>query len=152
MRPLFLYLRGNLSKFREMGPTGLLALFWATVPALAGIYLFVELGAISDWLRAHGPNGLVIYAVVFMVGSGLGLLPTTAQCVLGGWVFGLFWGMVAATIGYLGAATIGLVITRLVVGRRIERIIEARPAASAIRHALIGKGFLRTVGSRISSS
>ncbi len=31
-----------------------------------------------------------------------------AQCVLGGWVFGAFWGMVAAMIGYGGAAMLGL--------------------------------------------
>ncbi len=146
MRPLFLFLKGNYSKFRELGPAGFLALFWATAPAVAGIFLFVELGAISDWLHARGMWGLAIYAVVFMVGSGLGLLPTTAQCVLGGWVFGLGWGMAAAAIGYFGAALLGLAITRLIAGRRIERIIESRPAASAIRHALLGKSFLRTLG------
>lgn len=146
MRPLLLFLQGNLPKFRELGPAGLLAFFWATAPAVAGIFLFVELGAISSWLQAHGPRGLLIFAVVFMIGSGLGLLPTTAQSVLGGWVFGALWGIAAAAAGYVGAALIGLVVTRYVAGRRVERIIEKRPAANAIRHALLGKGFLRTVG------
>jgi uncharacterized membrane protein YdjX (TVP38/TMEM64 family) len=146
MKPLILFWRGNLRKFRELGPVGLLGVFWATMPALAGIFLFIQLGAISDWLHAQGGWGLLIFGVAFMVGSGLGLLPTTAQSVLGGWVFGPWWGMAAAAIGYVGAASLGLLITRCVAGRRIERLIEARPAANAIRHALLGKGFFRTIG------
>jgi uncharacterized membrane protein YdjX (TVP38/TMEM64 family) len=146
MRLPLLFLKGSLPKLRELGPAGLLALFWATAPAVAGLYLFVELGAVSDWLRAQGPWGLAIFAAVFMVGSGLGLLPTTAQCVVGGWVFGVGWGMAAAALGYAGAAMLGLVITRFVAGQRIQRIIEAKPAANAIRHALIGRGFFQTLG------
>jgi uncharacterized membrane protein YdjX (TVP38/TMEM64 family) len=146
VKTLILFLRGNLASFRELGATGVLALFWATMPALAGIYLFVELGSLSDWLHAQGARGPLIYIAVFAIGSGSGVLPTTAQSVLGGWVFGPFVGLASAAIGYLGAAALGLAITRVVAGRRIERLLEARPAANAIRHALIGKGFFRTIG------
>ena len=146
MKPLFLSLRGNLRRLVELGPPGLLALLWITLPALAGIFLIVELGTISDWLEARGRHGLLIYAVVFMVGSGLGLLPTTAQAVLGGWVFGATLGLSAASVGFAGAALIGLLVTRVVAGRRIERLIESRPAARAIRHALLGKGWFRAMG------
>jgi uncharacterized membrane protein YdjX (TVP38/TMEM64 family) len=146
MKPLFLFVRGNLQRLRKLGPAAPLAFLWITAPAIAGIFLIVELGPISEWLRAQSGYGLLIYGAVFMVGSGLGLLPTTAQAVLGGWVFGATLGLSAASVAFAGAALIGLLITRGVAGKRIERIIEARPAAYAIRHALIGKGWFRATG------
>ena len=144
MKPLFLFLGGALRRFAGLGPAGLLALFWLSAPAIAGLYLIYELGAVSDWLRARGDVGLLVYAAVFMVTSGIGLLPTTAQAVLGGWVFGPAKGLLAAAAAFGGAALIGLLITRAVAGKRLERFLDTKREARAIRDALIGRGFLKT--------
>ena len=144
MKPLFLFLGGALRRFAGLGPAGLLALFWLSAPAIAGLYLLYELGAVSDWLRARGDVGLLVYAAVFMVTSGIGLLPTTAQAVLGGWVFGPAKGLLAAAAAFGGAALIGLLITRAVAGKRLERFLDTKREARAIRDALIGRGFLKT--------
>jgi uncharacterized membrane protein YdjX (TVP38/TMEM64 family) len=144
MKPVFLFLSGNLERFLRLGPAGVLAFIWLSAPGIAGALLLYKLGPVSEWLHAHGDAGLLLYAAVFMVTSGVGLLPTTAQAVLGGWVFGPARGLSVATVAFGGAALLGLLITRAVAGKRIERIFETRQQARAIRDALIGRGFLQT--------
>lgn len=129
-----------------LGPTGLLALLWLSAPGLAGLYLLYELGAISAWLRGLGPAGWFIYTAIFLVMSGLGLLPTTAQAILGGWVFGPWKGLAAALLAFGGAAATGFLVTHTIAGDRIRKLLESREEARAIRDALIGRGFWRTTG------
>ncbi len=142
MNSFFLLLRQTFTRLFALGPAGLLAAFWLTVPGVAGLVLLYELGPVSAWLRAQGTPGLFVFALVLMITSGLGLLPTTAQAVLGGWVFGVFRGSLAASVAFAGAALIGLAITRLIAGRRFENWIDAKPEAWAVRHALVGRGFV----------
>ena len=104
MKPIFLFLTANLEKLLRLGPAGFLAFIWLSTPGIAGLFLLYELGTVSEWLHARGDAGLLLYAVVFMVTSGIGLLPTTAQAVLGGWVFGPVKGLSAAVIAFGGAA------------------------------------------------
>jgi len=144
MKPIFLFLTANLEKLLRLGPAGFLAFIWLSTPGIAGLLLLYELGTVSEWLHARGDAGLLLYAVVFMVTSGIGLLPTTAQAVLGGWVFGPVKGLSAAVVAFGGAALLGLFITRAVAGKRIERFLETKEQARAIRDALIGRGFLQT--------
>lgn len=144
MKPAILFLGANLEKLVRLGPAGILAFVWLSAPGIAGLLLLYELGAVSEWLHARGDAGLLLYAAIFLVTSGIGLLPTTAQAVLGGWVFGPAKALSAATIAYGGAALLGLLITRAVAGKRVERIFDKREQARAIRDALIGRGFLQT--------
>jgi uncharacterized membrane protein YdjX (TVP38/TMEM64 family) len=145
MKPLFLFPGAALRRFSGLGPAGLLALFWLSAPGIAGLYLLYELGAVSEWLHARGDAGLLLYAAVFLVTSGIGLLPTTAQAVLGGWVFGPAKGLLAAATAFGGAALIGLLITRAVAGKRLECFLDTKREARAIRDALIGRGFFKTM-------
>lgn len=144
MRPVILFLGTGVAKLRRLGPAGVLAFLWLAAPGVAGLLLLYELGTVSEWLHARGDAGLLVYGVVFMIASGIGLLPTTAQAVLGGWVFGPAKALFAATVAYAGAALLGLLITRAVAGRRIEQIFDTRRRARAIRDALIGRGFFQT--------
>lgn len=136
----------NLRNLRSLGPTGLLGLFWMTMPAIAGLYLLYELGAVSEWLQARPTTGILLYALVFALASGTGLLPTTAQAVLGGWVFGATFGMIAASFGFAGGALLGMIITRWIARHQVEKWLLASPRASAVRDALVGKTLLRTTG------
>jgi hypothetical protein len=79
MKPLFLFLSAKKEKLLRLGPAGMLALFWLSAPGIAGLLLLYELGTVSEWLRAQGNAGLLTYAATFMLASGTGLLPTTAQ-------------------------------------------------------------------------
>jgi uncharacterized membrane protein YdjX (TVP38/TMEM64 family) len=123
-----------------------LGILWTALPALGGIYLLSQLAAAEDFLVARGSAGLMIYVVFFVVAAGFGLLPTYAQAVLGGWVFGFAAGLPAALIGFTGAALVGYVVTRVVSRDRVTQVIEENAKAVAIRDALIDRGFARTLG------
>src|SRR5690606_20179587 len=79
-------------------------------------------------------------------GAGLGLLPTYAQAILGGWAFGVATGLPIALVAVTVGATIGFLLGRSVSRKRAERLIREDPRAIAVRDALIGRGPLRTLG------
>ncbi|MAB82277.1 MAG: hypothetical protein CMJ24_02435 [Phycisphaerae bacterium] len=132
--------------FVSLGPAGLLGIAWATLPAILGITLLFLLGDAASGLDHLGRWGYVIYILVFMTTSGLGILPTFAQAVLGGWVFGLPLGLVGALAGFTGGSLIGYGISRITSRDRVEQLIEKHPRASIVRNALIGRGFWATTG------
>lgn len=123
-----------------------LAVLWALLPAVGGFYLLAHIGTIRDWLDTHGSMAVVIFIVGFAATAGLGLLPTYAQAVLAGWVFGLSTGAPAALMGFTGAALVGYVVARLVARDRAQHYIATKPRYQAVRDALVGQGFMRTLG------
>lgn len=135
-----------LSIFKDLGAAGWLGVVWGTMPMVVGITLLVQLGPASAWLQSLGNWGVVFYVLIFIVSSGLGLLPTYAQAVLGGWVFGITVGLPAALIGFTGGSIIGYAVARLVSRDKVEKVVEKYPKADAIRNALVGRGFWRTLG------
>ncbi len=124
---------------------GVLGVAWAVFPALLGFWLLAEIGVVSEWLEAHSEGGIWIYIGVFALSSGLGLLPTYAQSILGGWVFGLAAGIPAAMGGLLGGAVVGYLIGRLVARQSIETFIAKRPRSAVVRESLIGHGYWKSV-------
>ena len=129
---------------RALGPTGLLGLAWTAMPAVCGTLLLAGLSPVSEWLLYHRPRGLLLFTVAFVVGAGLGFLPTYAQSILGGWVFGLSAGLPAALVGFTGGGGLGYAIARRVSKDRVQALIEGNPRARAIRDALVGRGPWRT--------
>lgn len=130
---------------RRLGPTGLLGLVWTACPAIAGTLLLVYLGTVSEWLDARGALGVLIYIAVFVVSAGLGFLPTYAQAIVGGWVFGFWFGFPAALTGFVGGSLVGYFVARTVSRDRVEELIEQNRRAQAVRDALIGHGFWKTL-------
>jgi uncharacterized membrane protein YdjX (TVP38/TMEM64 family) len=128
-----------------LGLTGLLGLAWTAAPALCGIALLAGLGPLSVWLRDHRSLGLTLYTVAFVLGAGLGFLPTYAQSILGGWVFGVAAGLPAALVGFTGGGLLGYRVARRVSKDRVEELIAGNPKARAIRDALVGRGRWRTL-------
>lgn len=139
---------GMLAFLRQnrLGPSAVLAALWTFTPAICGILLLTYIETVSEWLRAQGSSGLVIYIGVFVVAAGLGMLPTVSQAVLGGWCFGFAYGYPAALLGFTGAAIVGYVVARTVARDRVEHVIETNRKARAMRDALIGHGFWKTLG------
>ena len=121
-----------------------LGVLWITLPPLMGFWLLGELGNVGDWLKSHPDYGLLIFIGVFALTSGFGLLPTYAQAILGGWVFGLTIGTAAAMCGLLGGAAIGLFFARIVSGASIKALIDNNPRGRVIRNALVESSQRRT--------
>ncbi len=123
---------------RELGPTGILAAVASFMPALAGIFLLANIGDAAAWLKSHGETGIAVYVACFALLSGLALLPTYAQAVLGGYAFGMMLGVPAALAGFLGGAAIAYEIGSRTSGERVERVIGRKPKWKAVRDALVG--------------
>jgi len=130
----------------RLGPARWLGILWATAPAICGITLLAFLGTLSGWLLMHSEFGLAAYVALFAISAGLGLLPTYAQSILGGWVFGFWTGWSAAMFAFTTASIIGYVIARTVSRDRIERLVKSNPKSRTVREALVGRGFWQTLG------
>ena len=136
----------TISLFKRLGPAGVLGVAWVAMPPLAGFALLWKIELVSEWLKSHGSLGLTIYIAAFMVLAGLGMLPTYAQAILGGWCFGMLLGLPAALAGFAGASLIGYAVARTVSRHRVEDVIESNAKSRAVRDALIGQGVLKTFG------
>lgn len=132
--------------FRRLGRVGVLGVLWAVFPALGGFVLLHQLGAVSEFLLRDRTSGFLIYVGMFVVTAGFGLLPTYAQAILGGWVFGMALGFPGALAGFAGASLIGYVLAKTVSKDRVRDLIVENAKAKAVRDALIGKGFWPTLG------
>jgi uncharacterized membrane protein YdjX (TVP38/TMEM64 family) len=128
----------------HLAPTGLLGAFWVLAPTVFGAGLLWYLGTAAEWLHAQPTAGWFIYITIFAVMSGLGFFPTTAQSVVGGWVFGFGWGLSGALMGVLGGATIGFVIARMVSAYKVEEFIDRFPKARLLRKTLLTRGAPKT--------
>lgn len=132
--------------FRKLGPAGYLAVVWTTLPIVGSILLWVKMGTIGGWLRDNGSLGIALYVLIFVCSAGFGLLPTYAQAILAGWAFGVAVGVPAAIAGVTGAAMVGYVAARAASRDRAERLIAENIKARAIKDALIGHGFWKSLG------
>jgi len=130
---------------RQLGPTAVLGAVWAIAPAVLGGLLLWNLDPISEWLRSMEPWGWLIYVVVFIFSAGVGFLPTYGQSLLGGWVFGFRLGFPGAMIGFVGGSVVGYFIAQTVSKHKVEEMLNSNAKARAIRDALIGHGFWRTL-------
>jgi len=129
---------------RRLGPAGILGIVWATAPAIFGFVLLGNIAQLSEWLQLHPTLGLFGYIAVFIVSAGFGLLPTYAQSILGGWVFGFAFGFPAALAGFAGGSLIGYLVARTVSQERVQKVIDERPKWRAVRQALVDQGFWKT--------
>ncbi len=129
---------------RSLGPAGLLGILWTAAPAICGFMLLARIQPLEEWLNQSPTLGLAGYIAVFIVSAGLGFLPTYAQSILGGWVFGFAWGFPAALIGFGGGSLVGYFVAKSVSQQRVQDAIDARPKWKAVREALVGQGFWKT--------
>lgn len=143
-----------MAVFGRLGVAGWLGLAWAVVPAIAGITLVVKfMEPVSEWLHDFsGPDGeamwktLAVYIVCFVVLSGIGLMPTVAISMLGGYAFGPAVGFGAALAGFGGASIVGYFVAKTVGRAKVEQEIQRFEKARAVRQALVGGGFWKTLG------
>jgi uncharacterized membrane protein YdjX (TVP38/TMEM64 family) len=146
-------LRAAVAFLRALGPAGLLAAGALFLPPLGSLVLFWQFPAAGAWLRGHEALGIVIYVSAFAVLAGLALLPTYAQSALGGFAFGMMFGVPAALGGFVGGAFIGYLVASRVSGDRVDKALANKPKMRAVRDALVGRAqaneghaFLKTFG------
>lgn len=135
-----------------MGFASVIALVAVILPPLGGFLVLGYMGPIATWLDSHREMGPVIYTIAFAVLTGLALLPTYAQAILGGWAFGIAGGFPAALIGFFGGSLIGYGVARPTASHRVTRVIDEQPKWAAVRDALVPaakgthRGSLKTLG------
>ncbi len=122
---------------REAGGTVYLAALWSSVPMFGGFYLLAKIAPVADDLHSRGDSGLWLYATLFAVLSGSGVLPTYAISALGGWVFGFERGAVGAMTGITCGAVVGFLISRLVSHQQVRALVDRHPQAAIVRRALL---------------
>lgn len=123
---------------RRLGLTSVLAVGALALPPLGSIALFATMGTTGPWLKSHGLTGIALYTLAFAILGGLAFLPTYAQSALGGFAFGIAWGIPAALTGFVGGAIIGYEIARRASGDRVMKLISEKPKWRAVRDALAG--------------
>jgi uncharacterized membrane protein YdjX (TVP38/TMEM64 family) len=130
---------------RRLGPAGVVAVLWSVLP-LAGVgVLGWKIGAVTAFLTADRARGLAVYIAGFAVLAGLGLLPTWAQSLIGGWAFGFAVGGPAVVVAILAASWIGYEVARGASADRVEKVIREHATWAAVRDALVRAGFARAV-------
>jgi uncharacterized membrane protein YdjX (TVP38/TMEM64 family) len=126
--------------------TALLAVAWFTLPLGFSVLMFAYLGEATEWFRAQGQAGVAIAMVAFAVCAGIGLLPTYAQAVLAGWIFGFATGVPVSVVGYVGGALLGWGLSSAVAGDAIRARIDVHPKWRVVRSALVDASAARTAG------
>lgn len=127
----------RLRALRALGSLGPLAAFTAVGP-LAGAAV---LAATAD--RWYPPlEALGLGAVPWLIGAtvvlaGLSLTPTHATSLVAGLLFGSAMGIAVALAGTLGAALLGFVVVRRVVGERVLDQLAHHPRARAVHDDLL---------------
>jgi uncharacterized membrane protein YdjX (TVP38/TMEM64 family) len=129
----------------RLGPAGPLALAAAILPAIGGFVLLGFMGPVADWLHGHAEWGVFLYVFGFALLSGLALLPTWSQAILGGFAFGFSSGFPAALGGFLGGSLLGYFIARRAAGDRVVRLIQEQPRWAVVYDALLGSGAARSL-------
>lgn len=132
----------------------ILGVAFVAFPFLFGFMLLANIGTIGERLiEFPGPVvsgipllALLVYVVFFAVTSGLGLLPTYAQSILGGWVFGLALGVPAALLGFTLGALLGWTFCRVVSRDSVVAWTDANPKWRAVRRAFVTESSSRTLG------
>lgn len=132
------------SKDPRLVASGVLGALWISFPPLAGLYILYDLANIAEFLRKDPEHGFWAYVAVFALSAGLGLLPTYSQSFLGGWVFGMKFGLLGAIMGFTGGAAIGYMCARLVTGSSVDRWIDGHRKGKVIRDALARGSLVRT--------
>lgn len=136
---------------QRLGLTGPLALGALILPPLGTIALVWSAPTTGPWLRDAEALGVTVYILAFAILAGLALLPTYAQCALGGFAFGAIVGIPAALLGFAGGAIIGYEVSRAASRDRVMKLLDERPKWRAVRDALVGHwthppSFWRTAG------
>jgi uncharacterized membrane protein YdjX (TVP38/TMEM64 family) len=101
-------------------------------------------------IRSLGPWGPVLLVLLYVVAC-LAFLPSSALTLAAGFMYGLFWGSVVASLGATLGATAAFLVGRFLVRGWIERHLAGHPAFQAADSAIETQGFKIVLLTRMSS-
>lgn len=117
--------------------------------ALAGVaFVFVSrqvplnqgLQVFNQWISSLGPAGVLVYALVYAVAAVL-FFPGSVLTLGAGFVFGLFWGTVAVSLGSTLGAALAFLMARYVARKRISAWAKRHEKFEAIDQAVGREGW-----------
>ena len=123
-----------------------LFIVWCVLPLTCGLILLANINSAHHWLGGEDLNAAMIFAASYAVLTGLGILPTYAATIVGGWVFGVELGFAACAVGYLGGSTIGFGISKLVCADHVAKWIDSRKRWSIIRKTILEEHAWKATG------
>lgn len=132
--------------WRRLGWLAPLAVLASTAPVLGLVALGYYRAEVASWIGSFGGAALAIYVAFFVLTSGLALLPTHVQAIVGGWLFQFSRGGPAAVAGAVGGAILGFILARLAGGDRATTLLNEHPKARAVYRALLDSGRWRRLG------
>ena len=130
---------------KTLGPATWLALASAFLPAFGSIVLLARMNTIGQWIRSHESAGMAGYTLGYAALTGVAVIPTQITAILGGWAFGFETGSICVLIGLAGSSMVAYTIARYGAGSRVDALFQQHPRWAAVRNALIGGGFLKSL-------
>lgn len=134
-------IRDYLKEFGALTPIAAASAF---LPIAGSSILLAFAYPLGYWLRENWEIGAVIYVCGIVFFCGLALLPTNVIGMLGGWTFGIQFGIALLMTAIVGAALVSFLINSRIVGNRLPHVFDAHPKAKAIYQALLGQSVWRT--------
>jgi uncharacterized membrane protein YdjX (TVP38/TMEM64 family) len=121
---------------------------WALIAAvLLGLFFVRQQIPLADWIQSFnqwvstlGLAGIGVFAAVYALAAVL-FLPGSVLTVGAGFVFGVFWGTVAVSIGSTGGAAAAFLIARYVARERIQHKAEGNSRFHAVDRAVAREGW-----------
>lgn len=88
-----------------------------------GLTRYLDQESLREWIEAYGVWGPVVYMLIYCVAPAL-MLPGLPITVVGGILFGPFWGVVYVAIGATTGASIAFLIARYMGREWVESVIK----------------------------
>ncbi len=124
----------------------MLLIAWSSVPFFCGLLLLANIHSAHNWVGGEDFQAAAIFAVSYAVLTGLGILPTYAATIVGGWIFGLKLGFAACAAGYLGGTMIGFGVSTLACSTHVSAWIDSNKRWAIIRKTILAENAWKTTG------
>lgn len=129
------------------GPPSHLRRVALTLAVIAVLALFIWLAPVEtwvmdfvDWVDGSGTVGMVVYALLFIVGVVV-FVPTTVFSIGAGFLFGLVPGLILSGICVALGAWVTFVVGRYLARDAVQRKVRELPKFQAMERAISMEGF-----------
>lgn len=118
---------------------------------VAGRTLPIErwLRAFDQWIVAKGPEGLLIFTAGYTLATVL-FIPGSVLTLATGFAFGIFWGIIVATVGCAIGDTLAFLIARYLARENVRRLALRNIKFAAMDNAIGEHGWKIVLLLRIS--
>src|SRR6185436_9828979 len=122
----------------HLGPARSWPLKAAFAAALPTFYLLHRHGWLvlfTDWIRAHGPTGALVFAISYVVIAVLLLAPSEFMWITAGVLFGA-WAAPLVLVSSVTESLIVFLLSRYLLRPKVRGLVENRPLLRAIDAAI----------------